>query len=41
MMAADTKRMRGAPPFVRRSLKTKVGLYEDIAFIETKGPLAA
>ena len=43
VMAADTKRMRmtsqGVRPFVMSNLKTKEGLAEVIAFIETKGLL--
>ena len=41
VMAADTKRMRGARPFVMSNLKTKAGLDEVVKFIETKGMLAA
>ena len=40
-MAADTKRMRGARPFVMSNLKTKTGLAEVVKFIETKGMLVA
>ena len=40
-MAADTKRMRGARPFVMSNLKTNQGLAEVIAFIESKGLLKA
>jgi urease accessory protein len=40
-MHADTKRMRGARPFVMTNLKTLTGLSEVIAFIETRGMLAA
>jgi urease accessory protein len=44
-MAADTTRMRTTPqglrPFVMSNLKTKAGLAEVIAFIETKGLLKA
>jgi urease accessory protein len=39
VMEADTKRMRGARPFVMSNLKTKAGLDQVIAFIETKGLL--
>jgi len=41
VMAADTKRMRGARPFVMSNLKTKTGLAEVVKFIETKGMLVA
>ncbi len=41
VMAADTKRMRGARPFVMSNLKTKTGLDEVVRFIETKGMLVS
>jgi len=41
VMAVDTKRMRGARPFVMSNLKTKAGLAEIVSFIETKGMLSA
>ena len=41
VMEADTKRMRGAKPFVMTNLKTKAGLDEVVAFIERKGMLKA
>jgi urease accessory protein len=41
VMQADTKRMRGARPFVMSNLKTLTGLAEVVAFIETKGMLKA
>ena len=41
VMAADTRRMRGARPFVMSNLKTNTGLAEVVKFIETKGMLAA
>ena len=41
VMRADTLRMRGTKPFVMTNLKTLAGLDEVIAFIETKGLLAA
>ena len=45
VMEADTRRMRqtanGVRPFVMSNLKTKQGLAEVIAFIETKGLLKA
>jgi urease accessory protein len=45
VMEADTKRMRQTPnglrPFVMTNLKTKAGLDQVIAFIETKGLLKA
>jgi urease accessory protein len=41
VMAADTRRMRGAKPFVMSNLKTQAGLAEVVAFIETKGLLTA
>ncbi len=40
VMAADAARMRGTRPFVMTNLKTRQGLAEVIAFIETKGMLA-
>jgi urease accessory protein len=39
VMQADTLRMRGTKPFVMTNLKTRTGLPEVIAFIETKGLL--
>jgi urease accessory protein len=39
VMEADTRRMRGARPFVMTNLKTRTGLAEVIAFIERKGML--
>jgi len=45
VMEADTIRMRttakGLKPFVMTNLKTKAGLAEVVAFIETKGMLQA
>jgi urease accessory protein len=41
VVAADTKRMRGARPFVMSNLKTQAGLADVVAFIETKGMLGA
>jgi len=45
VMAADTTRMRttakGLKPFVMTNLKTRVGLAEVVAFIETRGLLQA
>ena len=41
VMRADTLRMRGARPFVMTNLKTKTGLDEVVAFIETRGLLHA
>jgi urease accessory protein len=41
VMAADTKRMRGARPFVMSNLKTNDGLADEVKFIETKGMLVA
>jgi len=45
VMYADTTRMRttaqGLKPFVMTNLKTRTGLDEVIAFIETKGLLKA
>ncbi len=41
VMATDTKRMRGARPFVMSNLKTHTGLAEVVKFIETKGMLTA
>lgn len=38
-MAADTRRMRGARPFVMTNLKTLQGVAQVIAFIERKGML--
>src|SRR5882724_2692082 len=39
VMEADTKRMRGAKPFVMTNLKTLQGVAEVVAFIERKGML--
>ncbi|HMA07416.1 MAG TPA: urease accessory protein UreG, partial [Ramlibacter sp.] len=36
---ADTRRMRGARPFVMTNLKTLQGVAEVVAFIELKGLL--
>jgi urease accessory protein len=41
VMAADTKRMRGARPFVMSNLKTHDGLADVVRFIETKGMLVS
>src|SRR5690242_4085467 len=41
VMEADTRRMRGARPFVMTNLKTRTGLDEVIAFIEQRGLLQA
>ena len=41
VMEADTRRMRGAKPFVMTNLKTKAGLAEVVEFIERKGLLTA
>jgi len=41
VMAADTKRMRGARPFVMSNLKTHDGLADVVKFIETKGMLVS
>jgi len=41
VMEADTKRMRGAKPFVMTNLKTRTGLDAVVSFIETKGLLKA
>jgi urease accessory protein len=41
VMAADTKRMRGARPFVMSNLKTLDGLADVVRFIETKGMLVS
>jgi urease accessory protein len=45
VMQADTQRMRqgaqGVRPFVMTNLKTRDGLAEVVAFIETKGLLTA
>jgi len=40
-MEADTRRMRGAKPFVMTNLKTRQGPDEVIDFIERKGLLRA
>jgi urease accessory protein len=40
-MEADTRRMRGARPFVMTNLKTRAGLGDVIRFIETRGLLKA
>jgi urease accessory protein len=39
VMEADTKRMRGARPYVMTNLKTRAGLDDVVRFIETKGLL--
>jgi len=39
VMAADTRRMRGAKPFVLSNLKTQQGVDEVVRFIETRGLL--
>ena len=39
VMEADTRRMRGNRPYVMSNLKTKAGLDEVVAFIETRGML--
>jgi urease accessory protein len=39
VMRSDAKRMRGTRPFVMSNLKTREGLAEVIAFIETRGML--
>ena len=39
VMQADTKRMRGAKPFVMSNLKTLAGLADVVSFIEAKGML--
>ena len=39
VMAADTRRMRGARPFVFTNLKTRQGVDEVVAFIEREGLL--
>jgi urease accessory protein len=41
VMRADTQRMRGGRPFVMSNLKTNEGLAEIVAFIESRGMLAA
>ncbi|MBS0329643.1 MAG: urease accessory protein UreG, partial [Proteobacteria bacterium] len=41
VMDQDTKRMRGARPFVFSNLKTEQGLVDIIAFIEREGMLQA
>ncbi|MDA8521927.1 urease accessory protein UreG [Acidovorax sp. NCPPB 4044] len=41
VMEADTRRMRGAKPFVMTNLKTLQGLDEVVAFIERQGLLQA
>jgi hypothetical protein len=38
-MRSDTLRMRGARPFVMTNLKTRDGLAEVVAFIESRGLL--
>ena len=38
-MEADTKRMRGSKPYVMSNLRTRAGLSEVAAFIETRGLL--
>ena len=40
-MEADTQRMRPTRPYVMTNLKTRAGLAEVVAFIETKGLLHA
>ena len=40
VMEADTRRMRGAKPYVMTNLKTREGLAEVVRFIEAKGMLA-
>ena len=39
VMATDTRRMRGSKPFVMSNLKTRAGLADVVAFIETRGLL--
>ena len=39
VMADDTRRMRGARPFVMSNLKTRQGLDEVVGFIEKRGLL--
>src|SRR6478752_3275277 len=39
VMEQDTRRMRGAKPFVMTNLKTREGLAEVVAFIEQRGLL--
>ena len=39
VMEADTKRMRGVKPYVMTNLRTRAGLDEVVAFIETRGLL--
>lgn len=41
VMDADTRRMRGARPFVMTNLKTLDGVAEVVRFIETRGMLVA
>jgi urease accessory protein len=41
VMEADTRRMRGARPYVMTNLRTLDGLAEVVSFIETKGLLSA
>ena len=41
VMEADTRRMRGARPFVMSNLKALVGLPQIVDFVETKGLLRA
>ncbi|HUP08516.1 MAG TPA: GTP-binding protein, partial [Caldimonas sp.] len=39
VMESDTRRMRGTKPYVMTNLKTKAGLGDVVAFIETRGML--
>src|SRR5206468_2156449 len=39
VMETDTRRMRGARPYVMTNLKTKAGLADVVAFTETRGML--
>ena len=39
VMEADTRRMRGSKPYVMSNLKTRAGLADVVAFIETRGLL--
>ncbi len=39
VMEADTKRMRGARPYVMTNLRTRAGLDAVVSFIETRGLL--
>ena len=38
-METDTRRMRGTKPYVMTNLRTRAGLDEVVAFIETRGLL--